>query len=214
MEKLSMNQIILEMEEIINQIPEVISSKVIVSASNDLEEIHVLASNQRNAKQIARDIQSALTAKFDIKVDHKIISVAQINFKQETESEFRLKIHSIGYSVSGNMAQIKVVLQKGDELIEGLAEGMNSKNNVYRMVANATLECIHTLLGMNSTFIVEDIEQMQLAKRNVIVTAISLITHHEEELMVGSAVVRKDEYETIVRATLDAINRRIVRFGN
>jgi hypothetical protein len=67
---------------------------------------------------------------------------------------------------------------------------------------------------MNSTFIVEDIEQMQLAKRNVIVAAISLITHHEEELMVGSAVVRKDEYETIVRATLDAINRRIVRFGN
>lgn len=214
MENQNIGQLILGMEEMINHIPDVISSKIIVSDINELEEIHVLASNQRNAKQISRDIQSALTAKFDIRIDHKIISVAQINFKQETENEFRLKIHSIGYSVSGNMAHIKVVLQKGDELIEGLAEGINSKNNVYRMVANAALECIHTLLGMSNTFIVEDIEQTQLARRKVIVAAINLITHHEEELMVGSAVVRKDEYETIVRATLDAVNRRIVRFSN
>lgn len=210
---MDMKRLVLEMEEIINNIPEVISSKIVFNENNELEEIHVLASNQRNAKQISRDIQSALTAKFDMKIDHKIISVAQISFKQEADNEFRLKIHSIGYSVIGNIAEIKVVLQKGEELIEGTVQGINSKNNVYRMVANATLECIHSLLRMNNAFIVEDIERVQLAKRNAMVIAVSLITQHEEELMVGSAVVKKDEYEAIVRATLDAINRRIVKFG-
>ncbi|MFZ5969235.1 MAG: hypothetical protein ACOYVK_18925 [Bacillota bacterium] len=214
MENLNCEQMVSQMEETINNIPEVISSKVIFDQQNEIEEIHVLASNNRNAKQISRDIQSALTAKFDVKIDHKKISVAQIGFKQDIESEYRLRINSIGYGVIGNLAEIKVILQKGEQLIEGIAKGINSKNNVYRLVVNATLDCIHAFIGVHNTFVVEDVEKICLAKREVMVTAISLITEHGEELMVGSSVVRKDEYESIVRATLDAINRRVIKVNN
>ena len=41
--------------------------------------------------------------------------------------------------------------------------------------------------------------------------AISFITNHGEELLVGSAIVKKDDYETIVKATLDALNRVLVQ---
>lgn len=212
MENNEMTQMHLKMEEIINQMLSVISSKVVMNESQEIEEIHVLASNNRSPKQISRDIQSALTAKFQCKIDHKKISVAQIDFRDEKEQLGRFRIAAIGYAVLGNMAEVKVALQKGEQQVEGVAKGTNSKNNVYRLTANATLNCVHELFAIDDTFIIEDIEKIQLAKREVIISAVSFITGHGEEMLVGSAVVRKDEYEAIVKATLDAINRKIVRF--
>ncbi len=211
MENIETMSIHLNMEEIINQMPSVISSKVVMGESQEIEEIHVLASSNRSAKQISRDIQSALTAKFQCKIDHKKISVAQIDFQDEKEQMSRFRIAAIGYSVLGNMAEVKVSLQKGEQQVEGTSKGTNSKNNIYRLTANATLNCVHELFAIDDTFIIEDIEKIQIAKREVIIAAVSFITSYGEEMLVGSAVVRKDEYEAIVKATLDAINRKIVR---
>ncbi|AOT70012.1 hypothetical protein [Geosporobacter ferrireducens] len=211
MENIETMSIHLNMEEIINQMPSVISSKIVMGESQEIEEIHVLASSNRSAKQISRDIQSALTAKFQCKIDHKKISVAQIDFQDEKEQMSRFRIAAIGYSVLGNMAEVKVSLQKGEQQVEGTSKGTNSKNNIYRLTANATLNCVHELFAIDDTFIIEDIEKIQIAKREVIIAAVSFITGYGEEMLVGSAVVRKDEYEAIVKATLDAINRKIVR---
>lgn len=213
MESMGIDRLSESMEELINQIPDVISSKVILNENKEVEEIHVLASNNRSPKQVSRDIQSALAAKFVAKIDYKKISVAQINFKHEEQVQDleRLKINAIGYAVVGNMAEIKVVLDRGEETIEKTVRGVNSRNNVYRLVAQATLECIHALLGLDHGFILEDIEKINLAKRDVMTAAINYISEQNEELLVGSAIVKKDEYETVVRATLDAINRKIMK---
>ena len=211
MENTEMMTIHLNMEEIINQMPSVISSKVVMSENQEIEEIHVLASSNRSAKQISRDIQSALTAKFQCKIDHKKISVAQIDFQDEKEQLSRFKIAAIGYSVLGNMAEVRVSLQKGEQQVEGTAKGTNSKNNICRLTAKATLNCVHELFAIDDMFIIEDIEKIQIAKREAITVAVSFISGQGEEMLVGSAVVRKDEYEAIVKATLDAINRKIVR---
>jgi hypothetical protein len=47
-------------------------------AKDQLTEIHVLASTDRNPKQIARDIQSTLFAVYGVEIDHRIISIAQL----------------------------------------------------------------------------------------------------------------------------------------
>ena len=43
-----------------------------------VREVHVLSDQSRSPKQIVRDIQSALLARFQLDLDHRIISVAQI----------------------------------------------------------------------------------------------------------------------------------------
>lgn len=214
MERRDQSTLSASMEEIINSLPDIISSKVVLDENQAMLEIHVLSNNSRNPKQISRDIQSALTAKFGISVDHKKISIAQINFDQNADNEFRLVIDSINYSTVGNTAEIKVVLRKGSETYEGIARGTNSTMNTYRLLSTATLDCIHNLLNISNTFVVEDIEKVNLAKKDVMTIAISFITSYQEELLVGSAIVRKNEKESIVKATLDAINRRIVMFDN
>lgn len=202
------------MEEIINSLPNIISSKIVLDENEQILELHVLSNNNRNPKQISRDIQSALAAKFEVSIDHKKISIAQVAFDQSADNDFRLMIDSINYSTIGNISEIKVVLRKGDILYEGIARGANSTMNTYRLIASATLDCIHNLLNIANTFVVEDIERINLAKKNVITIAVSFITAYQEELLVGSAIIRKNEKESIVKATLDAVNRRIVRFNN
>ncbi|MEW9124682.1 MAG: hypothetical protein AB2421_18370 [Thermotaleaceae bacterium] len=204
----------IEIEGLINKMPAVISSRVIIDENQEIEEIHVLASNDRSPKQISRDIQSALTAKFPIKIDYKKISVAQIDMKEEKDCLQRFKIASIGYSVLEKMAEVKVTLQKGEESVDGYAKGTNSKNNLYRLTADATLSCVHELFAIEDAFILEDIEKVQLAKKDIMNVAVTFMGRNGEELLVGAAIVRKDEYEAIVKATLDAINRKVIRMMN
>jgi len=199
----------LHLEELINNISDVVSSKVVLN-DNEIEEIHVLSSNRRGPKQISRDIQSALSAKFNmINIDYKKISVAQIEDRSNTPSEFRLQVESVQLSMTGNITEIKVMLAKDNERVEGTARGLGSKNNSYRLVAQATIDCIHKLLNIYDILSVEDVEKIYLAKEQVMIVAVSYISKRTETLMTGTAIIIRDEYETIVKATLDAINRRI-----
>ena len=50
---------------------------------------------------------------------------------------------------------------------------------------------------------------MQLGREQVAVSCIALVTTLGEQHFAGSALVRQNEKDSIVRATLDAINRRM-----
>lgn len=202
---------IIDMEKMINSISGVMSSKIVYDEQNEIEEIHIISNNNRSPKQVSRDIQSVLAAQYDLKIDHKKISVAQINSGEKIDKNYRFSIGSIGYSIVENMAEVKVVLKKGDEEFESIIQGPNSKNNVYRIVVQATLECIHNFIGRRDLFIVEDVEKIILAKQDVLTIGITCVLNEREELLVGSAVIKKDDYETIVKATLDAINRKVLQ---
>ena len=43
-----------------------------------VREVHILSDQSRSPKQIVRDVQSAMLAKFQVELDHRIVSVAQI----------------------------------------------------------------------------------------------------------------------------------------
>lgn len=63
-------------EEFLDKIIGVMCSRLVVNESNKITEIHILSDNQRSVKQIIRDVEFLLIAKYNIKVDHKIISIA------------------------------------------------------------------------------------------------------------------------------------------
>ncbi len=205
---------VVDMEKMINSISGVISSKIIFDQFEQIEEIHVVSYNNRTPKQISRDIQSLFIAQLDHKIDYKKVSVAQVHGEEKTEKNYRFAIGAIGYCLIDNMVEIKVILKKGDESFESTIQGPNSKNNIYRLVVQATLECVHNFLGRRDVFIVEDIEKISLAKQEVITIAITYLSEDKEGLLVGSAVLKKDDYEAIVKATLDAVNRKVLQLAD
>jgi hypothetical protein len=67
-----------DLEESIRQIPGVRAASVVTDAQAQPREVHVLAAPGKPAKQIVRDVQSLAMAQFDIDLDHRIVSVVQI----------------------------------------------------------------------------------------------------------------------------------------
>ena len=68
-----------EVQSALCQIAEIEAVRVVSDHDNLIQELHVLASGQKAPRQIVRDIESLLMARFGIAVDHKKISIAQIN---------------------------------------------------------------------------------------------------------------------------------------
>lgn len=201
-----------DIEQFIKQIKSIISCKVVVDENENIEEIHILSDVGRSPKQLSRDIQSGLISMFDIDIDHKKISIAQINDKAINEKDFRLKVKSIEYSTSGTKANVKVLLEKEEEIFEGECSGANSTYNSQRMLANATLRAVENFLGIEDNFILEDIKIVQLAGREVVVTAITFIAEYGEQIFAGCSFVNRDKKDAVVKSTLDAINRRVVKY--
>lgn len=203
------NDTINSIEELINKVKGVLSNKV-VAKDNEIKEIHVLADNTRNPKQVARDVQSVIMAQFGIELNYKVVSVAQIDTGEAFQSELRLIFSNYSFINSGLTSEANVTLLRGNEIFEGHAEGPNTSGNKYRIIANATLDCVTKMISKNHMFLLEDIDMFYIAKSRIVVVGVTHATNNMEELLTGSSLIKKDEGEAVVKATLDAINRRIM----
>lgn len=207
------NDVISSMEELINKVQSVISSKVVANG-NEIVEIHVLSDNSRSAKQIARDVQSVLMAEFNIDINYKIISVAQIETGGRAYNDNRLAFVSLTCVNTGINMEATVTLTRGTEIYEGVARGLNTSRNKNRIIVNATLDCLSKIIPDEHNLILEDVDIFPIAKNHVVVVALTHATHQYEEMLVGSCLIKKDEGETAVKATLDALNRRLITILN
>jgi hypothetical protein len=64
-------------ENLLASLQGILSARVVVSPSGEVEEIHVLTHAGTAPKQVVRNVESALLAQLGLKVDHRKISVAQ-----------------------------------------------------------------------------------------------------------------------------------------
>lgn len=199
-------------ESVIRQLRDVISTRVVFDDSGTIEEIHVLTNPGRLPKQVVRDIESALMAHLGLKIDHKKISVAQVQGEPEREEQPRLRISDVSVSLMGSRAQARVRLTRAGVVFEGVAEGHNSTIGQLRQVAEATIRAVEESKDIKGTLILEDlVTGIHMAGKPVIMVAVNHVSHRGEELLVGSAVIKQDSWKAVVNSTLDAVNRRIIQ---
>jgi hypothetical protein len=203
-------------EHAIKQIRSVLEARIKADPQGEIEEIHVLSNSQRNPKQVVRDVETILLTQFGLEIDHKKVSVVQLeNEEEETKSPFRKgqqirpKLVSVSLRTVNTTAEVKVELSAQDEVIEGIANGPSSTYNKLRLFVDATLNALSGFLVDKLIFATEDVMINRLGKHEVAQVAISLITPIGEQTLVGSAVVKNDEREAVVKATLDAVNRKL-----
>jgi hypothetical protein len=223
-----------DVENRLCQIKNIKAARIIKDEENNIEEIHILALPNKGPKQLVRDIESALIVEYGIPINHRKISIAQIendeisnngNGKQKEEQEekqeektekktekdkSRLKIININADTRDTNVKVKVVLGINQAELEGLAEGSVSKSGRMRLVSMAALDAINKSVNNQScNFVVEDVGIFNLAHERIAVACVAAIDSSGEQIYSGSAVVKKNEKDAIVRATLDAINRRL-----
>lgn len=80
-----------EYVEYIGKLPGVLNSKLIFDGE-DITEVHILSDFSRTPKQLVRDIQSLFMARFNRELDHRIISIAQIDLNCPDRSSIDLQL--------------------------------------------------------------------------------------------------------------------------
>ena len=91
-------------------------------------EVHVLADPSKPAKQTVRDVRAVAQTVFGIELDHRIVSVAQLNTNDQNtpvgielpRAEARARVGAINIEAVGLRAQVRVVLVENDRELTGL----------------------------------------------------------------------------------------------
>ena len=202
-----------DLEDALRQIPGIKAASVVTSPDATPTEIHVLATTNKTAKQIVRDIQSLAMAKYDLDIDHRIVSVVQFDEPEDDGADGdvappRPVVSGITIHMSGETATATISVTLAGASFEGSASGSASLAARPRLVAGATLQALHELLGTPAD--VDHAAIVQVGGRAVAVSVLTLtVPRQGEQLMTGSALVRGDEADAIARSVLDALNRRL-----
>ena len=198
---------ILNIQEFLNQIDGIESCKILGN-ENEILEIHILSEGSRSPKQISRDIETAIMTRYDVRIDRKIISIVQF---KGTEAKLKSRIRLTGVSVSShnNLIEVEVKLAYEENEYYFKQIGVNTLSNKNRLVAEATLKVVEEILGQAHVVYINDVIVKDLPDCSIVTSIVTFKLNCFEEILVGSAVMRNDINESIARATLDAINRRV-----
>lgn len=195
-------------EKYINKIDGIVSSKIITDNQSKILEVHVLSDYSRSPKQIVRDIQSCCAAVFNIQLEYKTISIVQIDSNMSGRKR-RLKFNDFNVISDGHKLTVKTYLSNDGKIFEGSASGLNSPRGRYIAAAEACINAIHSFMGCEFVFHVADVQKMPIAGVDSFCVAIGYIQNDNQGTLLGSSLQKGDEYCSIMKATLDAVNRFI-----
>lgn len=185
-----------------------ITAARVLSTGTEIEEIHVLAQGQRPPKKIVRDIESLLLVRFGVHIDHRCISIVQGGDQRPTyEAATRPVIRDVARS--DNL--VRVVLKVGDTELTGEAPAEDGQAALAG-AARALIHAIEQMLQTSGMLTLTDIQLHRAGEHQVVVVLVRWLFAGQLQELVGAGLVTDDPLAAAARATLDSMNRRLVRF--
>lgn len=197
-----------DIEKSINSLNGVLFSKIVLDNNKEIKEIHIITKDFYSPKKISRDIESLLMAKYNIAIDYRKISIAQV-VDEKTFSQ-RLKFTDLLMTSQGDNLQVEIKLENNNKVFEGKINCVNWEKNREYIVTRAALEAITSFLNGKVFFQVEEIKKINLDDREVVLISINLINAQGKENLIGAALIEDDPHRSLVKAILQAVNRRIL----
>ncbi|MBC7323683.1 MAG: hypothetical protein H5T99_00010, partial [Moorella sp. (in: Bacteria)] len=205
-------------ERVICQIKDILAARLVTAPDGSIGEIHIMAKSTRNPKQIVRDVESALLIQLGVSVDHKKISVVQVQEQElldgvaEERVPYRsaglpLRLVSINLFTRGLEAEATVELDTGfsGNVYQGYACGPNTPERHLWLVAAATINAIEKYSGGSWNMALEDLVWVDVAHRRAALCAIVLVSQSGYEYLAGVALVKGDERQAAAQAVLKAL---------
>jgi hypothetical protein len=191
-----------KLENIISQIAGVSAVKV-VQDGEEIREIHVVADSEKNPKQIVRDVETAILASTGLRIDRKIISIAQMTGEVKFQSKY--SIDSLKTEDIGKNVKVTAIVEHNDEKYEGSAEGPKTSLQKLKTAASAVVSALDDL--NDSIYSVDDIRIITLAGKEFLICHITKLADGKESSIIGSAELDRDPLLAAANAALDAITR-------
>jgi hypothetical protein len=201
-----------DLEREINKLDGVTSARVL-STGAEIDEIHVIAPRGRTPKKVVRDIESLLLVRFGIRVDHRKISVVQVG--QEAAPSLvpsRPQIHKIEKVPSGEGMGVCVEISVNGSFISGIGSHLAHESELHAS-SRALINSIDKLLNTQGALALQDVSVLEVSDQRIVLAVLSWTVEGQEKILVGATVERGDPLEDAARATLDAVNRKLVRIN-
>lgn len=119
----------------------------------------------------------------------------------------RVRFVNANLFVSGLRTQAEVELSWQGTTRVGNATGASARDNAHRLLASATLSALAPFLGPDVTLSAHDVEFVRLGRQDAVVVAVKLLAQRSEKTLVGACTVEQDLTQSVVYATLAAVNR-------
>ncbi len=214
-------------EKLLNSLVGVVSARVVARPGGSVEEIHLLATRDLTPKQIVRNVESALLARFDLEVDHRVISVAQAKVGAETveaEAERRpeasgpeKRILFVGHQVLTERAhrvRVSVTVEWQDQRYTGEAAGADLPRARLETTAAATLAAIENGIALFSeedgaTLSLDGVKMVQAFDQTFVLVAVHAMHGRQVTALAGAAAVDDSPDRAVILGTLQATDRWI-----
>ncbi|WP_053960555.1 hypothetical protein [Sulfobacillus thermosulfidooxidans] len=193
-------------EQVILRIPYIKSASV-YQDTDQVTRIQILSDGSKPPRQIIREVVSLLRSYGFDNVSQDAVTVVQIQSEDELQhggSRLQIAGFSIGHNTLGIEAHCR--LSRGDRIFEGRGQGAT----IPMAIAIATVEAVNQALAQLEQLIFNGIEMTRVGGIDVVVVTIA---DPGEEILAGCGVLRDTIEDTVIRATLDAVNRRILLYS-
>ena len=215
-------------------------------------EIHIVTTSKRSPKQVVRDVQSLAAAGFGLPIDHRIVSVVQLDDAppappadqvsspppQEappaasdadekitgggirveekasgngTSAAHRLVLDRVVLASKGDAGWVKVGLRwPNGATTEGAGVAGASRDARARGATNALLDALSPVLdAMDAKVDIDHLLIHRVGSNDSVLVRVVFYERGSTTPLVGSALVHDDVASAAVRATLQAINRKL-----
>jgi hypothetical protein len=219
-----------QVEQLLSGLEGVGSLKMVPDGHGGIDEVHVVSNSAVGAKQIVRNIESALLAEFGLQIDHRKISVAQIRkpdiphtgsqeasgvaataspqVEPARDVSRRLLLESLELErTAGDKVACHVTLRGAEESFEGTAEGPDFSQSRLEVAARAVLAALNEAALENVQLRLEGITRMEAFGRSLLVALVHGQEHRNKVTLTGVSLVTDSAEEASVLACLQATNR-------
>jgi hypothetical protein len=214
-----MHERLVNLEHDLTKVQGVMSARVV--GEEEPAEIHIVSSLDRAPKQVVRDVQSLAAARFGMPIDHRIVSVVQLDENQAvsapqttaaTEIEARRPVlERVVVASKGESSWIKVALVWPDgETTEGAGTAGATRETRARGATVALLQALGAVLERRDSRV--DVDHVLIHRIGSSDSVLIRAVFHERGAptsLVGSAVVYDDVATAAVQALLQAVNRKL-----
>ncbi|MES1260016.1 MAG: hypothetical protein ABUL71_05420 [Gemmatimonadota bacterium] len=206
-------------ENLLTSLEGILSARVVTTPLGEVSEIHILASGGQNAKQVVRNVESALLAHLGLKVDHRKISVAasaevkplqalEMGAVRDRAAQRVVLFEDLAMATVPRSRRVTATVTLAlDGQVESVTEeGPDTQRNRMEVAARAAVMAMCQLFGVNALAL-EGVQQAEMFGRSVVVVGVLAASSRDSRLLMGTAEVRESVEHASVYAVLDATNR-------
>ncbi len=194
-------------ENTVEKIKDVVACRVTLDANGEIEEVHVLAYSKRYPTYIVSDVESVILADCGVRIDRRKIKVTQVSQSQGI-SDYRPVLKKVALSASKDKAEVVVEIFLDDVSVSGSAKGIPTPNQWLWLAAKATLDALDKMLSSKRKIVLNHVGIVHSKSTKVALVTLMLFENGQELILSGSCPIKYDGREAVVKATLDAVNRK------